>query len=148
MFLCICTNEYNSRKFRFGEQKKQIHYFLTGKLREAWEKLYKTCDGIIFVLDSSDPLRLAVAKEELALTLCHEDLEQKPVPILFLSNKMDLSDAIGCDSCTKALGLSDIRDRRWRIYSSNALTGEGLTEAIGWFTGEVQNCMNRKKLVI
>ena len=120
---------------------------MTGKLRAAWEKLYKRCDGIIFVLDSSDPLRLAVVKEELALTLSHEDLEHKPVPILFLANKMDLSEAVDCTSCTKALGLDDIRGRRWKIYSSNALTGEGLADAISWFTDEVKNCNCRNKLV-
>ena len=119
---------------------------MTGKLREAWEKFYRSCDGIVFVLDSSDTLRLAVVKEELALALSHVDLERKPVPILFLANKMDVSEAIDCMSCTETLELSNISDRRWQIYSSNALTGEGLTEAFGWFTGEVKNALKRNKL--
>jgi len=117
--------------------------FLTGKLRAAWEKLYKKCDGIIFVLDSSDPLRLAVAREELALTLTHEDLESKPVPILFLANKMDVDEAIDCKACSEALGLSDIGDRHWKIFPSNGLTGEGLGDAIDWFTDELKNCSKR-----
>jgi len=116
-----------------------MYVWLTGKLRGAWDKLYKKCDGIIFVLDSSDPLRLAVAKEELALTLSHEDLGRKSVPILFLANKMDVDEALDTVSCSKALGLDDIRDRRWQIYSSNAVTGEGLNDAIGWFTDELKN---------
>jgi len=116
---------------------------LTGKLRGAWEKLYKRCDGIIFVLDSSDPLRFAVAKEEIVMTLSHEDIDHKPVPILFLANKMDLEEAVDCVSCMKALGLDEFNNRRWQIYSSNALTGEGLTEAMDWFTGEMKKCMSR-----
>ena len=122
---------------------------MTGKHRDAWEKLYRRCDGVIFVLDSSDPLRFAVAKEELAMTLSNEDFDHKPVPvpILFLANKMDLSEAVDCMSCTKALGLDEFHDRRWQIYSSNALTGEGLTEAMDWFTDEMKKCMSRNKLV-
>jgi len=110
---------------------------LTGRIRAPF--LYERCDGIIFVLDSSEPLRLAVAREELELALSDTDLKRKPVPILFLANKMDKGEAIDCVSCTKALGLNEISDRRWKIYSSNALTGEGLTDAIGWLTGEVKN---------
>jgi len=110
---------------------------LTGKFRAVWEKLYRKCNGIIFVLDSSDPLRIAVAKEELLLTLSHEDLEHKPVPILFLANNMDNNEAIDCTFCTEALELSNIRDRRWQMYSVNALTGEGLIDAVDWFTSQV-----------
>jgi len=109
---------------------------LTGKIRAPF--LYGRCDGIIFVLDSSEPLRLAVAREELEQALSHRDLERRPVPMLFLANKMDKGEAIDCESCTKALGLNEISDRRWKIYSSNALTGQGLTEAIGWLTSEVK----------
>jgi len=116
---------------------------LTGKLRALWERLYRRCDGIVFVLDSSDPLRLAVVRDELRLMLSHKDLERKPVPILFLANKKDLGEAVDCTSCTTALGLDDIHDRPWKIYSSNALSGEGLGDAIDWFTGEVKNFLKR-----
>ena len=115
---------------------------MAGKLFAAWEKLYKLCDGIIFVLDSADQLRLCVAREELAMTLSHEDIEHRPVPILILANKKDLGKAIDCEGCTEVLRLNEIHKRRWRIYSSNAVTGEGLTEAISWFTGELK-CIDR-----
>jgi len=109
---------------------------LTGKQRASWEALYKRCDGIIFVLDSSDKLRLAVVKEELTMMVSHEDLE--PVPILFLANKKDVEGAVDCQSCMKALGLANIYDRRWSIYPSNAITGEGVTDAVSWLVGEVK----------
>jgi len=122
--------------------------FVTGKQRAEWETLYRRCDGIIFVLDSSDALRLAVVKEELVLMLSHEDLAQKPVPILFLANKMDVIGAADCTNCMEALGLCNICDRRWKIYSSNAITGEGLTDAFDWFTGEVKKYRRGNKLKI
>jgi len=117
---------------------------LTGKHRAAWEALYRKCDGIIFVLDTTDKLRLAVVREELTLMLSREDLEM--VPIVFLANKVDAEGALDCtSSIIKALGLDDICDRRWRIYQSNAITGEGLTDAIDWFTGEIKNHKKRNK---
>jgi len=68
--------------------------------------------------------------------LSHEDLDG--VPMLFLANKMDVDEALDSAGCTKALDLDHIRRRRWKIYSSNAVTGEGLAEAVGWFTDELK----------
>ena len=39
-----------------------------------WERYYGSCDAIIFVLDSSDTIRMSVVKEELDLLLNHRDV--------------------------------------------------------------------------
>ena len=36
-----------------------------GRYRNLWEHYYKECQGIVFVVDSSDKLRMVVAKDEL-----------------------------------------------------------------------------------
>ena len=36
-----------------------------GRYRNLWEHYYKDCQGIVFVVDSSDKLRMVVAKDEL-----------------------------------------------------------------------------------
>ena len=47
------------------------------------------------MIDSSDSLRLVVAKDELEMMLKHPDLANKlNIPILFFANKMDLKEAI------------------------------------------------------
>jgi hypothetical protein len=42
--------------------------------RSLWEHYYKDCQGIIFIIDSSDKLRLVVVKEELDMLLQHPDV--------------------------------------------------------------------------
>ena len=55
--------------------------------------------GIIFCIDSTDLIRMCVAKDELESLLAHSEL--RSVPILFFANKMDLPQAraAGRPSC-------------------------------------------------
>ena len=41
------------------------------RYRNLWEAYYKDCQGIIFVVDSSERLRMVVAKDELDAMLQH-----------------------------------------------------------------------------
>lgn len=45
-----------------------------GRYRSLWEHYYHDCQGIIFVVDSSDKLRLVVAKDELDMLLQHPEV--------------------------------------------------------------------------
>jgi len=42
--------------------------------RHEWEMHYKECQGIVFVIDSSDRVRLVIAKDELDTMLQHPDI--------------------------------------------------------------------------
>ena len=65
-----------------------------GRYRNLWEHYYKECQGIVFVVDSSDKLRMVVAKDELDMLLQHPDIRSRKLPILFFANKMDCKDAL------------------------------------------------------
>ena len=54
-------------------------------LRQYWENYYKDNDAIIFVIDSSDAVRLDEVKEVLTTILANEKLAN--LPTLFLANK-------------------------------------------------------------
>ena len=45
-----------------------------GRYRSLWEHYYHDCQGVIFVVDSSDKLRLVVAKDELDMFLQHPEV--------------------------------------------------------------------------
>merc|ERR1719482_243120 len=45
-----------------------------GRYRNLWEHYYKDVGGIIFVIDSTDKIRMCVAKDELETMLAHEHL--------------------------------------------------------------------------
>ncbi|XP_063220256.1 ADP-ribosylation factor-like protein 6 isoform X2 [Bacillus rossius redtenbacheri] len=114
-----------------------------GRYRDLWEHYYKGCHGIIFVVDSSDKLRLVVVREELELLLQHPDICYQSIPILFFANKMDLPEALSSVKIASALGLERVSDKPWHICTSNALTGEGLQEGIEWFTQQMRESMNK-----
>jgi len=111
-----------------------------GRYRNLWEHYYKECGGIIFTIDSTDKIRMCVAKDELESLLKHDDLPPD-VPILFFANKMDRPDALSAVDCVQSLELDKITDKAWHIASSNALTGEGLEEGIQWLAAQ----MNRRR---
>ncbi|KAI5699318.1 ADP-ribosylation factor-like protein 6 [Diaphorina citri] len=113
-----------------------------GKYRDLWEHYYRESEGIIFVIDSSDTLRIAVVRDELDILLQHPDIVTRRIPILFFANKMDLRDSLSTVKIATILGLERIEDKPWHICASNALNGEGLQEGSEWFTQAI--CENIK----
>ncbi|XP_047419308.1 ADP-ribosylation factor-like protein 6 isoform X3 [Sciurus carolinensis] len=98
------------------------------------EKFKSSREGqaIIFVIDSSDRLRMVVAKEELHTLLNHPDIKHRRIPILFFANKMDLRDAVTSVKVSQLLCLENIKDKPWHICASDAIKGEGLQEGVDW----------------
>ncbi|XP_028967738.1 ADP-ribosylation factor-like protein 6 [Galendromus occidentalis] len=109
-----------------------------GRYRNLWEHYYQDAQGIIFVIDSTDALRMVVVKDELELLLQHKDIKNRSVPILFFANKMDLRDALSSVKVSHALGLDSLCTKSWHICSSNAVTGEGVREGLEWLSEQIQ----------
>lgn len=107
-----------------------------GRYRSLWEHYYRGVEGIVYVIDSSDSLRMVVAKDELETMLKHADLQGKMIPILFLANKIDLPDSMSASRIAQVLGL-DTLSNPWSIQGSNAVTGEGLEEGISWLSEQL-----------
>ena len=111
--------------------------------RTLWENYYRTTNGIIFVIDSSDKTRLFVAREELHRLLVHPDMSTCNIPILFFANKVDLRDALSDMAVSFALSLETITNKSWHICSSNALKGEGIVEGIEWLSSAIKTSFKR-----
>ena len=58
------------------------------KIRGLWHHYYQGTEGLIYVIDSNDPERIAEAREELEGILRFPDMET--VPIVIMANKQDL----------------------------------------------------------
>ena len=82
---------------------------------------YADVQAIIWVLDSTDKLRMAMAKTELDMLLKHKDVAGRRVPVLFFANKMDLANACTPVECMQLMGLESISDKPWHITASDAL---------------------------
>ena len=52
---------------------------IAAKYRSVWETYYGAAHGLIFVVDSSDRLRMAVARDELWMLFDHKDVGQRQV---------------------------------------------------------------------
>ncbi|KAL3852417.1 hypothetical protein ACJMK2_016061 [Sinanodonta woodiana] len=115
-----------------------------GRYRDLWQAYYRECHGVIFVIDSSDKLRIVVAKDELDALLKHPEVQRKRIPILFFANKMDLRDAVSSVKCSQLMELENIRDKAWHICASNAITGDGLDEGIQWLTDQLKDVLGKK----
>lgn len=139
-----------------------------GKYRKIWENFYADCNGVIFVIDSSDRMRIGVAKDELQTLLEHKDIKTPKgksnslVPILFFANKQDLPKSLGPEEITELLKLNEIQGRSWTIVlvtfycffdstlsftylsqkptnsGSNALTGDGIEKGVKWISSELE----------
>ena len=108
------------------------------KYRSLWEKYYENCDAIIWVVDSADPLRMCVVKDEFRMMLSHKDIESKAAPILFFANKMDVESAMSPETVVDELELGRLRDREWHVGACNAISGKGVDEGLDWLIREIE----------
>eukprot|EP00928_Gymnodinium_smaydae_P062992 TRINITY_DN46700_c0_g1_i1.p1 TRINITY_DN46700_c0_g1~~TRINITY_DN46700_c0_g1_i1.p1 ORF type:complete len:215 (+),score=59.14 TRINITY_DN46700_c0_g1_i1:92-646(+) len=109
------------------------------RYRNLWEHYYGDVEGIIVVIDSTDKIRFVVAKDELQTMLKDPRLVEKKIPILILSNKMDLPTASPPTEIMQALELESITDRPWHIAGCDALKGDGVEEATKWLAEAMRN---------
>ncbi|EDW74797.1 uncharacterized protein Dwil_GK15871 [Drosophila willistoni] len=126
--------------YSMGVNIKAIDMSGATRYRNLWEHQFKNCQGIIYVIDSSDRMRFVVIKDELDLVLQHPDLSRS-VPILFYGNKSDLEDSLSSVKIAAALSLENIKEKPWHICSSNAISGEGLGEGVQWLVQQIRFAM-------
>ena len=48
------------------------------------------------------------------------------------ANKQDIEGALTVTEVANALGLSSIKNRKYQIFKTSAIKGEGLDEAMEW----------------
>ncbi|KAI8615597.1 the Rp2-Arl3 complex bound To Gdp-Alf4 [Chytriomyces sp. MP71] len=99
-------------------------------IRPYWRNYFDATNVLIYVIDSSDRVRLEETGLELNQLL--EEVKLADVPLLVFANKQDLIDAIPGDEIAAGLNLNSIRDRQWQIQACSAITGEGVSEGIEW----------------
>ncbi|KAM4730813.1 ADP-ribosylation factor-like protein 6 isoform 6-T6 [Anableps anableps] len=144
----VPTIGFNIEKFKSSSLSFTV-FDMSGqsRYRNLWEHYYKESNAIIFVIDSSDKLRMVVAKEELDTLLNHEDICNKKIPVLFFANKTDLRDALSSVKVSQMLCLENIKDKPWHICASNAIKGEGLQEGLDWMQDQIaQSYQNNEQM--
>lgn len=104
------------------------------KIRQLWNHYYANTQALIYVVDSSDSDRFALAKETLQAMLASEEL--RDVPVLIYANKQDSAVATISEMADK-LGMHSQRGREWYVQGTCGLTGDGLYEGLDWIIKKV-----------
>jgi GTP-binding protein SAR1 len=78
-------------------------------VRYLWDEYFPQTDAILFLVDSTDESRLDEANEELRDVMENSHLSGKP--ILILCNKQDLLSSLNTSQLSKALGLSNGKNK-------------------------------------
>lgn len=132
-------------------------------LRSYWRNYFESTDGLVWVVDSADKMRLANCKEELSNLLQEERLAG--ATLLVLANKQDVPGALSSkdikDVCIsnfqlnfqvqthlitqisffgfifQILELDKIETHHWSVVGVSAVTGEKLLTSIDWLIDDI-----------
>lgn len=102
------------------------------KIRALWKHYSPNTQGLIFVVDSSDRERFVEARNQLHQIL--EENELREAAILVFANKQDLPNAMSSSEVAHKLGLHLLRQHRWYIQNTSAISGRGLYEGLDWLS--------------
>lgn len=107
-------------------------------IRAYWRNYFESTDGLIWVVDSSDRVRLEQCRDELFDLLGQEKLAG--ASLLIFANKQDVGGSMKDEEIAQILELSTnsrFHNRHWAIFGCSAVTGEGLVDGIDWMTVDI-----------
>ena len=106
-------------------------------IRSYWRNYYEQTDGLIWVVDSGDKLRLLDCKKELHNLLGQEKLAG--ATLMIFCNKQDIAGALTIEEIGEVLEIDKIDKRHWNIQACSAITGEGLLEGVDWIVDDIKS---------
>lgn len=104
-------------------------------IRSYWRNYFEQTDGLVWVVDSGDKMRLADCKRELHALLLQERLAG--ASLLVFCNKQDLQGAFTIQEIKDFLELDSFSTRHWAVVPCSAMTGDGLVKGIEWIVNDI-----------
>jgi len=104
-------------------------------LRSYWRNYFESTDGLVWVVDSADKMRMQDCKQELHSLLIEERLAG--ATLLVFANKQDIPGALSSDEIRKILDLDNIVTHHVVIVGCSAMTGEKLIDGIDWIVNDI-----------
>ncbi|EDW43112.1 ADP-ribosylation factor-like protein 3 [Drosophila sechellia] len=132
------NNQVSEWSFTLNNSRVQL-WDINGELknRQIWPKYYKKVKVLIFVLDSTDAVRLSEARCVLCDVLMHQELDN--VPLLIVSNKKDASGSLSMSTVIDLMGLYRLTGRDWTFEECSMRTGSGVQEIVNWINEKIKN---------
>ena len=126
----IKTLEYRGFKLNIWDVGGQT------SLRSYWRNYFEQTDGLIWVIDSADRMRLRDCKAELQSLLQQERLAG--ASLLVFANKQDIEGALTAEQIREELELDKFCEKRhWRICGCSAFTGRGLAGGVDFLVQDI-----------
>ncbi|XP_042080954.1 secretion associated, Ras related GTPase 1Ab isoform X1 [Haplochromis burtoni] len=110
--------------------------------RRIWKNYFPAINGIVYMVDCADHMRLAEAKVELDAMLTDETIAN--IPVLILGNKIDRPEAISEDALRAVLGLQghttgkgkvpmkELNLRPMEVFMCSVLKRQGYGDGFRW----------------
>ncbi|CAE7220997.1 Arfrp1 [Symbiodinium sp. KB8] len=103
--------------------------------RSVWHNYYSEVQGVMFIVDSADPIRIEEAKATLVEVINHDKL--KGVPLLCLANKQDKPEALSIQELSRLFEFERLfSERPFHVHPCCALQGQGLEAGVRWLLAE------------
>jgi len=124
------TVQYKNLRFQVWDLGGQT------SIRPYWRCYYQNTNAVIYVVDSADPERMGISKQELMAMLEEEEL--KDAALMVFANNQDLPNALPSEQIAEKLGLSSLKSRQWAIFKTSAIKGDGLFEGLDWLVASLR----------
>ncbi|XP_072030634.1 uncharacterized protein [Amphiura filiformis] len=99
------------------------------KIKPLYRHYYPGCEGILFMIDSTDKERIREARDDLHEMMKNDDMPPG-IPLVVVANKQDMSDVIHPSELVDLLDLEQLSGNPWHIQAASAINGDGVTETI------------------
>lgn len=107
-------------------------------IRAYWRNYFEQTDGLVWVVDSADRMRLEQCRDALQNLLQQDKLAG--ASLLIFANKQDIEGALSSDQIMSVLELDKndrYKNRHWSIQSCSAVTGDGLVAGMDWIVDDI-----------
>ncbi|RXW24240.1 hypothetical protein EST38_g1623 [Candolleomyces aberdarensis] len=115
-------------------------------LRPYWRNYFEQTDALVWVVDSSDRMRMQDCKEELHSLLTEDRLAG--ASLMIFANKQDLPGSMTEAQIQEVLDLPSIKSHHWTIWPCSAVTGENLVSGLDWVVNDAANRLYYSSTVV
>uniref|UniRef100_A0A7N0U9K5 ADP-ribosylation factor n=2 Tax=Kalanchoe fedtschenkoi TaxID=63787 RepID=A0A7N0U9K5_KALFE len=112
------------------------------RISPLWRHYFVDMDALIYVVDSADRERIGTAKAEFQTIISLPYVLN--CVILVLANKQDEKGAMTPEEVGDGLGLMELKNPKWHIQGSCAISGDGLCEGLDWLACTVKEMKNTR----
>lgn len=106
-------------------------------IRSYWRNYFEKTDALIWVVDSTDRIRVGECRSELKELLREERLSG--ASLLVFLNKTDVAGCMSEREVQQKLDLDNIATHRWIIVECSAITGLNLDKGLSWIIQDARD---------